>query len=133
MQSSYSDSYFWHATSRVYFKARISPRYCYTSPDREPQIREIQDPEKPIVDHSSLCGIGLNGKKTRKRSRKVEIERFFSFFLPRALSLLLPWRSSIPHTFFFPPSLEPPSSLAPTPSISFSSRSRQLLNRVKEQ
>ena len=118
--------YFWHATSRRYFQARISPRYCYTNPDPEPQIREIQDPEKPIVDHSSLCGNGLKGEKTRKRARKVEIERFFSFFLPRALSLLLPSRSSIR-----PSSPLPPSRLLP--QFPFSSPLRQLLHRVKEQ
>ena len=64
VQSRYSDSYFWHATSRMYFRARISPRYCNTNPDPEPQIREIHDPEKPTVDHSSLFGIGLKAKKT---------------------------------------------------------------------
>ena len=85
VQSRYSDSYFWHATSRVYFKARISPRYCYTNPDSEPQIREIHDPEKPIVDYSSLCGIALKRKK-RENAREGENWKFLFIFPPsRAL------------------------------------------------
>ena len=44
------EGYFWHATFRAYFQSRISPQFYFRIPNPELQIREIQDPVKPIRD-----------------------------------------------------------------------------------
>ena len=46
---------FWQPTSRANFQSRISPRLCFRIPNPQPEIREIQDPEKPIDDPQASC------------------------------------------------------------------------------
>jgi len=46
---------FWHPTSRENLQSRISPRFCYRIANLKPEIREIQDPEKPTDDPQASC------------------------------------------------------------------------------
>lgn len=67
-----------------------------------------------VDPRSSLRGRWFEGERTRKRARKDEMERFLSFSLPRALSLLPP---SLPRPSSRLPKAPPLSSFAPTPSL----------------
>ena len=81
VQSRNPQGYFWHSASQAYFKPRNSPRFCFQIPNPELQIREIPDPEKPIVDPPGVLSYpSLGSERTWERGWQSPKLDFFLIF-----------------------------------------------------
>ena len=76
MQPRNPEGYFWHPTSSAYFQSRISPRFSFTIPNPELQIRAIQDPQKSGNGNLNYyVGMKIDSSKSSTNSSYFKAKR----------------------------------------------------------